>query len=160
MKTSLKISALLLAATTVLCACMTPLTANNYNPAEARTVQEVSFGKVIGMRQVAIDGINTGQGIATGGLAGAIAGSTYGTGNVNVLATAGGGLLGSVLGQGAEELVTRKNGVELIIALDGGRIVVVVQEQSKNTVFEMGQRVRLMVSGSATRVIPDSTTSL
>lgn len=139
-----------------LTACSTALTANNYNPSEARIVQEVSYGKIVSMRFVTIDGTNSGQGVATGGLAGAIAGSTYGTGNVNVLATAAGGLLGSVFGQGAEEAVTRKNGVELIIALSDGRTVALVQEVSQNTIFEIGQRVRLMASGSSTRVTPDS----
>lgn len=141
-------------------ACTTGLTGNNYSPTEARAVQEVSFGKVLNVRQVLIDGTNSGQGATVGGLAGAVGGSTYGTGNTNIIATTGGGLLGSVLGQGAELGVTRKKGVELVIAVDGGRTIALVQEVSADTTFTVGQRVRLMTLGGATRAIPDDSTAL
>ena len=137
-----------------LAGCSTPLTANNYSRSDVRIVQEVDYGTILNVRPVSIDGTNSGQGSATGALIGGIGGSNFGTGNMNVLSTAGGALIGSVAGVGLEEHVTRARGVELVIELKSGRRVALVQEDSKPAFF-VGQKVRIMGIAGSARVTPD-----
>lgn len=138
----------------MIAACSTPLTSNHYTRNDVRMVQDVDYGRVIGLREVIIDGTNSGQGAATGALMGGLGGSTLGTGNANILTTAGGALLGSVAGGGLEEMVTRVQGVELIVELNSGRRIAVVQE-GRVSFFSVGQKVRVMSIGGSARVTPD-----
>ena len=143
----------------LLMGCTTPLTSSNFSRSEARIIQEVDYGLVVGARSVIIDGTSTGQGSGTGTIVGGLGGSTIGTGNMNILATAGGALFGSVAGGGLEERVTRASGVELIIKLDStGKKIAFVQEVSVPPLL-VGQRIRMTSGGGGvTRVIADDST--
>jgi outer membrane lipoprotein SlyB len=133
------------------------MTGDHYSASEARSVAEVSFGKIVHLREVTLDGSNSGTGSNGLSLMGSIAGSANGFGLKSYATSAGGGLLGSIVGTGVEERVTRKHGLEFVIQLDGGRTIAVVQQRD-NTVYQVGQRVRVMVLNTSTRVVPDEDT--
>ena len=64
------------------------------------------------------------------------------------------GAAGAVVGDRIEESMTRTQGLEMIVTLDSGRVVSVVQEVSKVDEFAPGQRVKLLGSGRNQRVSP------
>ena len=64
-----------------------------------------------------------------------------------VLAVAGG-----VAGGLAEEAATRKQGVEITVRKDNGRIISVVQEVSGSASVHAGDRVRVLTLGGTTRI--------
>jgi outer membrane lipoprotein SlyB len=53
-------------------------------------------------------------------------------------------------GSALEEGVTRKDGVELTVKLDGGGLIAIVQEADE--VFMAGEKVRILESGGVSRV--------
>lgn len=157
--TSFVVSSAILVVILSLTGCAAPLTSDHYNAAETRTAADVNFGKIVHLSTVALNGNNSGLGASAGGGLGAIAGSTNGIGIKSIASAAAGGILGSMLGSASEEAATRKTGIELIIQLDGGRAIAVVQEKS-NVIYKLGQRVRVMTMGGTTRVTIDETTML
>ncbi len=132
---------------------------DHYSSSEARSVADVAFGKIVHLREVTLDGSNTG--IGSNGLStlGSIAGSTNGFGLKSFASSAAGGMLGSIIGTGAEELATRRHGLEFVIQLESGRTIAVVQQRDQ-THYQLGQRVRVMILNTSTRVVPDDDTLL
>jgi outer membrane lipoprotein SlyB len=55
-------------------------------------------------------------------------------------------------GAAIEEGVTRTTGVEITLKMDDGRTIAVVQGLSPNERYSVGDRVRVISSGQATRV--------
>lgn len=140
---------------TALTACTTAQTGSNVGRADVRVAQEVVYGQILKLRTVRIDGSNTGQGSGAGLAVGGIAGATAGGSSSNqALSTIGGGLLGSIIGGGAEEKLTRSEGVEMVIKLDDGRTIAMIQEAG-NDKFAVGQKVRIMSVNGYSRVVVD-----
>jgi len=140
----------LLTLSVFLAACASSQSGSVYSRDEARKTQTVRMGVVESVRAVKIEGTKTPIGTVAGGAVGGIAGSTVGSGRGAAIATVVGAVAGGLAGSAAEEVVTRRDGLEITVKLDNGSMVAVVQEADVQ--FHPGERVRLVESGGTTRV--------
>lgn len=131
-------------------ACASSNSGSVYSRDQARKVQTVKTGVVESVRPVKLEGTRTPIGTIAGGAVGGIAGSSVGGGRGSSIAAVIGAVVGGLVGSAAEEGLTRKDGLEITIKLDGGSLVSVVQENDE--VFNAGDKVRLLESGGNTRV--------
>ncbi len=129
--------------------CASSRSGQVYSRDEARQVQTVENGTVESVKQVLIEGTKTPIGTAAGGVAGGVLGSTVGSGSGKTVATVIGALAGAAAGTAAEEGITRKQGLEIIVRKDNGQTIVVVQEA--DMIINPGDRVRIITA-------PDGTT--
>ncbi len=136
--------------TALLAACASSNSGSVYSRDEARKVQTVKTGVIESVRQVKLEGTKSPVGTIAGGAVGGIAGSSVGGGKGQAIATVIGAVAGGLAGSAAEEGLTRKDGVELTIKLDGGGLIAIVQEADE--VFKAGERVRILESGGTSRV--------
>lgn len=125
---------------------------SRYNYTEVGQASAVEFGTIVTVRQVDITGQNTGTGAVLAGTAGGIiAGAARG----GPVAIVGGVLVGAVAGAIAEQAMANRVGLEYVILLRNGKPITIVQNQeSKDRVFQSGERVMVQVSGSYQRVLP------
>lgn len=131
--------------------CASSRSGEVYSRDEARQVQTVETGTVESVKQVLIEGTKTPVGTAAGGVAGGVLGRSVGSGSGRTLATVFGALAGAAAGTVAEEGITRKQGLEIVVKKDDGQTIVVVQEA--DVVINAGDRVRIITSSQgATRV--------
>jgi outer membrane lipoprotein SlyB len=135
---------------TVISGCAPSMSGGAYTRDQARREQSVRLGVVESVRQVQIEGTRSGIGPAAGAIVGGIAGSTIGQGRGSAVGTVLGGVAGGIAGQAAEEVGTRKAGLEITVKLDGGRLVAVTQEADE--AFRPGERVRIISDGTTSRV--------
>lgn len=145
--TQLLIAALL---SVLLAACASSNSGSVYSRDEARRVQTIKTGIVESVRQVKLEGTKSPVGTVAGGAVGGVAGSTIGHGRGSTIAAIVGAVAGGIAGAAAEEGITRKDGLEITVKLDGGGLVAVVQEADEP--FNAGDKVRLIESGGTTRV--------
>lgn len=131
-------------------ACASSNSGSVYSRDEAKRVQTVKTGVVESVRQVQIEGTKTPIGTIAGGAIGGIAGGSVGSGRTSSVVAVIGAVAGAIAGSAAEELATRKDGLELTIKLDGGGLVAIVQEADE--VFKAGDKVRIIENGSDSRV--------
>ena len=128
--------------------CGTTQSGRVYNQGQAQRSMSVYYGTIIELRQVTIQGSNSGAGTVIGGVAGGVIGSTIGSGRGRTLASVGGALVGALAGSAVEKESRTKAAVEFTIELDSGRLMAVVQEDS--SYYRIGDRVRLLQSGDGT----------
>ena len=83
-------------------------------------------------------------------MVGGVAGSNVGGGKGSIIGTVVGAVAGGLAGSAIEEGVTRREGVEITVRLDGGRLLAIVQEADE--AFRPGERVRVLSGGGSTRV--------
>jgi len=138
----------------LLAGCASPtLTGTTYSREEARQVHYVRYGVVQSSTPVVIEGRTDGVvGTGAGAIVGGIAASTIGRGTGQDLATALGAVAGGVVGSRVEERSTRRQGQEIMVRLDNGEVISLVQEVENGQFFRPGERVRLLQSGGTTRV--------
>lgn len=130
-----------------------PYNGNNYTGAQAGQAQSVSYGTITAIRAVKIEGNGTsGFGGIGGAVLGGLLGHEVGGGGGKTIATAIGALGGAWAGNRVEGSTDRTNGMEVQVKRDDGQNLVVVQ-QADNT-YLVGQRVRLIGSGTNIRVTP------
>lgn len=129
--------------------CASSRSGEVYSRDQARQVQTVETGTVESVKQVVIEGTKTPIGTAAGGVAGGVLGSTVGSGSGRTVATVLGALAGAAAGTAAEEGITRKQGLEIVVRKDSGQTIVIVQEA--DVVINPGDRVRIIAA-------PDGTT--
>ncbi|MES2180490.1 MAG: glycine zipper 2TM domain-containing protein [Pseudomonadota bacterium] len=134
----------------LLAACASSNSGSVYSRDEARKIQTVKTGVVESVRPVKLEGTKSPVGTLAGGAVGGIAGSSVGGGRGSAIAAVIGAVVGGLAGSAAEEGITRKDGLEITVKLDGGGLVAVVQEADDP--FKAGERVRLLESGGTTRV--------
>jgi outer membrane lipoprotein SlyB len=134
----------------LLAACASSNSGSVYSRDEARKVQTVKTGVIESVRQVKLEGTKSPVGTIAGGAVGGIAGSSIGGGRGSAIAAVIGAVAGGLAGSALEEGVTRKDGVELTVKLDGGGLIAIVQEADE--VFAAGERVRILESGGVSRV--------
>lgn len=134
--------------------CADKLTGDVYSREEARKPYEVRYGTVQSVRPVVIEGDRNMLGQGGGAVIGGMAGNTVGAGGGRGVATAVGAVAGAVAGGMAQERMTRAQGAEIIVRLDNGHTIAVVQEVETLDQFARGQRVRLTEGGGNTRVVP------
>jgi outer membrane lipoprotein SlyB len=134
----------------LLAACASSNSGSVYSRDEARKVQTVKTGVIESVRQVKLEGTKSPVGTIAGGAVGGIAGSSVGGGRGSAIAAVIGAVAGGLAGSALEEGITRKDGVELTVKLDGGGLIAIVQEADE--VFVAGERVRILESGGVSRV--------
>ena len=122
--------------------CASSRSGQVYSRDEARRVQTVENATVESVKRVMIEGTKTPVGTAAGGVAGGVLGSTVGSGSGRTVATVIGALAGAAAGTAAEEGLTRKEGLEIVVKKDNGTTIVVVQEA--DVLFVPGDRVRVI----------------
>jgi len=149
MKMKMLLAAALLGA---LAGCATRESANVYGKHEAGREQLVRFATVDSVRQVTLQGSQSGIGAVAGGVTGGGAGSGVGQGRGSSVGAVLGGVAGGVAGNTVEEKLTRKDALEITVRLDNGELRAIVQEADQE--FQPGQRVKLLTSGGITRVTP------
>lgn len=142
--------ALAIVATLALSGCASGLGSADYGRSQARTVQEVQTGVVVGVRNVKIEGTKTPVGTVAGAAVGGIAGSQIGGGNGQIAGAVLGAVLGGIGGSAIEEKVTSQTGVEVTVKLDSGRTIAITQGADEQ--FRIGDRVRVLSGGGTTRV--------
>lgn len=131
------------------------LSGDVYTASEAKQVQNVTYGTIVNVRQVQIQGGDDSNviGALGGAVLGGFLGNTVGGGTGRSLATAAGAVAGGVAGQGVQGAMNKSQGVELEIRKDDGSSIMVVQKQG-NSRFAAGQRVALATNGRQVTVSP------
>jgi outer membrane lipoprotein SlyB len=115
---------------------------------------KVELGTVLSVREVTIEGsadTNVGQwggAIMGGTLASGVGSGGYGT----AVASAVGAVGGMVAGREIEKAVTKADGYEIVVQLDNGDQIMVVQEIDKGSFYD-GDRVRVMIGQGTTEVL-------
>lgn len=143
-------TSILLATAVGLGGCASGVGGKDYSRAQTRSAQEVQMGIVESVREVNIEGTKTPIGAGAGAVVGGVAGSTVGKGKGSVVGAAVGAVLGGLGGAAAEEVITRQKGVEITVKLDSGKLMAVTQAADET--FKVGDRVRVLTGGGATRV--------
>ena len=110
-----------------------------YSGSSYDTIKTYEIGTVKEVRPVVIS--DNGMGTFIGAIVGTVLGSTMGGGRGTTLTTLAGGLAGSYVGSE----INKANALELSVALDDGRDIVVVV---KGTNYHVGDRVKIVKEGS------------
>lgn len=122
--------------------------ANQYNSATAGVIQQVTFGTVLSVRNVQLDGKQSGVGGLAGAGIGGIAGNQIGGGSGKVVMTILGVVGGAIVGNAIEGRVAKSEGIELTIKTDTGQTVAVAQTVNPNEAFKPKDRVKIVGSGN------------
>lgn len=157
MKNYVKLGMLLAFSVITLGGCTSPNPYGDaYGSADTRKVQQVYYGTVEKVEPVTIDASTQANTIGTvaGAAVGGILGSKVGGGSGSTIAAIGGGLLGGYAGSKTAEATAKRNGVNLTIRLEDGKIISIVQEANPNMIFQPGQAVQINMYGSDARVVP------
>jgi len=146
----LKLVAVAAASVAVLGGCASSMSGGAYSRGQARQAQEVKMGMVESVRHVKIEGTKSPVGAGAGAVVGGIAGSNIGAGKGSTVGTILGAVAGGVAGSMIEEGVMSKDGLEITVKLDNGRMIAVTQEADEQ--FRAGERIRVLSGGGVTRV--------
>lgn len=141
---------LVIAISTFISACASSNSGSVYKRDDARKVQTVRTGVVESVRTVKLEGTKSPVGTIAGGAVGGIAGSTVGGGRGSGIMAIIGAVAGGLAGSAAEEVATRKDGLEITVKLDGGSMIAIVQEADE--AFSPGEKVRIVENGETSRV--------
>ncbi|MFK7885668.1 MAG: hypothetical protein AB8G16_02290 [Gammaproteobacteria bacterium] len=114
-----------------------------YQRSETGRAFGVNYGTVLMVRSVPIAGRTTAIGRLGGAYVGGAVGSAVGDGLGQVIASSVGVVAGAVAGEAIEEKVTRKDGLEITVEMDNGKVITLVQEDELN--FAEGERVRILL---------------
>lgn len=133
----------------VLTSCASSRSGQVYSRHDARQVHVVETGVVESVKWVRIEGTQSPFGVLAGALIGGVLGSTIGSGSGRAVATAVGAVAGGAVGAAAEEDMTRKDALEIVVSLDSGETIVIVQEADMD--IRPGDRVKILTApdGSA-----------
>ncbi|AJJ62551.1 outer membrane lipoprotein [Yersinia aldovae] len=149
------IAVAIVAVTLTGCTNNNTLSGDVFSASQAKQVQTVTYGTLVSVRPVTIQGgdENNIVGAIGGAVLGGFLGNTVGGGTGRSLATAAGAVAGGMAGQGVQGAINRTDGVQLEVRKDDGTTILVVQKQG-STRFSVGQRVMLASSGSTVTVSP------
>ena len=120
---------------------------------DARTMQSVILATVVSLDRVILSGDGD-TGTAVGAVIGGIAGSSVTESQKESdIAAVLGALAGSAIGSKVGDAATRKPAIELLLELDSGKIVSIIQEEGSYS-FDVGQRVKIIKNRGKSRVMP------
>lgn len=124
-----------------------------YTGSQAKETRSISYGTIVSVREVTIQGNSSGViGTAGGGVIGGLVGSTIGGGRGSDIASAVGAVFGSLLGSTIEQKASQTTSLEMVIRKDSGEEIVVVQK--KEAGLTTGKRVRIVGNSSDVNVSP------
>jgi outer membrane lipoprotein SlyB len=140
-----------IAAITLGCAPVAPIS-NDANDVAASSVRKpalerqpsMQFGVIRTIRSVRVAPEQTGAGIAGGAVLGGVLGNKIGKGKGRKLATVLGALAGGAAGAGVESRVRARRMDELVVALDSGRAITIVQPEQLDLTAGDRVAVRLL----------------
>jgi outer membrane lipoprotein SlyB len=135
----------------LLAGCASGQGSGDYERKETRRVYEVKMGVVESVRTVKMEGTDSNVGTVAGGVVGGVAGSGVGGGKGSAIGAVLGAVAGGLAGKAVEEVATRKTALEIVVRLDSGRTIAIVQEDAGED-FARGDRVRILESGGQARV--------
>ena len=120
---------------------------------DSQKMQTVIFATVVSINQVILSGDGD-----TGALTGAIIGGMAGTSVTDSKTESNisgvlGALAGSAVGSKIGDAATRKTAIELLLDLDSGKTVSIIQEEG-NYSFDINQRVKIIQNKGKSRVMP------
>lgn len=132
------------------CADVSPA---SYSVGSVGQVNRAVKGTIISVRDVRIQGSESGAGATAGAIAGGAAGSQIGdNGAAHVVGAVGGAVVGALAGAAIEEGSSRQAGVEYVVQAETGAILTVVQGTEDR--MRVGDRV-LLLYGDRSRLIRD-----
>ena len=140
----------LLAASLILEGCASSMSSSAYTRGQARKESTVKNGTVESVRPVTIEGTKTPIGATAGAAVGGVAGSSIGHDKGSAVAAILARVAGGLVGSAAEEVVTREQGLEIIVKLDSGNTVAVTQKADQE--FKPGERVHVISGSGSSRV--------
>ncbi len=119
---------------------------------DVQRLSQVQDGVVLSVRNVVVDGSQSGIGAAVGGVTGAVAGATRGGSSAesNVIGLLV-GVAGAAAGNAIERMATREEAVEVLVQLKGGERRAVVQAKGEQTLTP-GDAVILVTTGGKVRI--------
>jgi outer membrane lipoprotein SlyB len=115
-----------------------------YTAGQALQAEDVEEGVVESVEEAVIRKEDTPVGALGGAALGGIAASTIGGGKGKELASIGGALLGGLAGHFIEQKVTDQQAFKIVVRLNSGQKIVVVQES--DVAFQPGERVNVFSS--------------
>jgi outer membrane lipoprotein SlyB len=119
---------------------------------DAQRLSQVQDATVLSVRNVVVDGSQSGAGAVTGGVIGGVAGSGAGGHRTGAVVGVLGAVAGAVIGNAVERASTREESVEILLQLRNGERRAIVQAKGNET-LEPGQAVVLVTTGGKTRVM-------
>jgi len=139
--------ALALAAGVAACSTTSPDVVQRGDAQRLSTVQDAT---VLAVRDVVVDGSQSGTGAAAGGVVGGVLGGSRSGGAEAVAIGVVGAVAGAVIGNTIERAATRESAVELMLQMRNGDRRAIVQAQGDER-FQPGDAVILVTSGGRTR---------
>lgn len=127
------------------------LNGGGYSRQETYQRATVQGGRLEAVRVINIEGSPSGMGAISGAAVGGLAGYSLGKGKGKKILTLIGLLAGARVGAAMEESASRSQGLELLVRLDSGELIAVVQESTNEPLFT-GARVRVLSNGRSQRV--------
>ena len=124
--------------------CVPDRSTKIYTSGEALQAEDVEEGIVESTEPATIRKDGTVVGTIGGAVIGGIAASTLGGGKGRDIFTTGGIILGSLLGDLFEKGVTDQNAFKIVVKLNSGQKIVIVQKA--DVTFEKGERVNVFSS--------------
>ena len=138
--------------TTVSCV-NTQLSPDVVSRSDAQKQQYVILGTIKDITTVTIEGDRE-AGALAGALIGGVAGKNVTDSETESdIASLVGGLVGSAIGSEVGSNLTKKDGIELLIETDAGKLISIIQEVGSYNYF-MNQKVRIIKRNGKSRVIP------
>ena len=118
---------------------------------DAQRLAQVQDATVLSVRNVTVDGSQSGTGAVTGGVLGGIAGSSRSSGREQAAIGIVGAVAGAVIGNAIERGATREDAVEILLQMKNGERRAIVQAKAGEN-FMAGDAVVLVTTGGKTRV--------
>lgn len=122
-----------------------------YKQSETNQGLQLTYGTIIDLTAVNIDSEGNVIGKMAGGLIGGLAASGVGGGRGSDIAAVAGAVIGGMVGNKAQLMINKENGVQITVQLDNGEVKAVVQAVNAEVLFNKGDRVKL-ISDAAGKV--------
>ena len=119
---------------------------------DAQRLSDVRDGTVLSVRDVTVDGSQSGGGALTGAAVGGIAGSQVGGDTTGAIVGVLAGVAGAVAGNAIERNMTKEDAVEILVQLSNGDRRAIVQAKGSE-VFKPGEAIIMVTNGNKTRVV-------
>lgn len=142
---------LIAAAALALLAACTTTSPDVVQRGDAQRLSTVQDGTVLSVRNVTVDGTQSGAGGATGAVLGGVAGSSRSSGREQAAIAVVGAVAGAVIGNAVERSATKEDAVEILLQLKNGERRAIVQAKAGES-FNPGDPVILVTTGGKTRV--------
>lgn len=130
--------------------CQRSVSPDTYAVGSVGQVNRATKGTVLSARAVNISGTQSGLGPMAGAAGGGIIGSQIGQGGGTALAVLAGVVVGGIAGAVIEDAASRQTGVEYVVETENGSLLTLVQGPGRS--FVSGERV-LVIYGTQSRIV-------